>query len=494
MKEQFSSRWGIILASLGMAIGAGNIWRFPRLAGQYGGTFIILWLVFLIVWSIPILLTEFSMGKKFKKGVIGAFTDLAGPSYSWMGFFIAVCTLCITFYYSVVVGWALRYLSFSTQNAITEATGGQSLQSTINADPDYLNNYWTQISSHDILSIILHILAVGLAISLLIRGINKGWEMANKILIPTLFGLLLVTSIYALNLDGALKGLEYMFEIRPELFSDPKVWLEALSQSAWSTGAGWGLIITISSYTRSKEDVTLNTFIGGFGNNTASLIAGMTVLPAVFGLAASPEQAVQHLQAGNQGLTFQIIPALFSQIDGGQIIASIFFLALFVAALSSLLPMIELLVKMITDLGIIRHKATLQAGLICIVLGLPSAYSLDFFNNQDWVWGIGLVISGLFIIFGAFKYGINKVKTELIDADSDIIVPRLYYVISMGLNLVLGVVIILWWMTRGYSENNYDIFDVYSNATIIFQWGLILIIGLLLNRKIAQLFGKKHEH
>ena len=217
----------------------------------------------------------------------------------------------------------------------------------------------------------------------------------------------------------------------------------------------------------------------------------MTVLPAVFGLAGSPDQAIQHLQAGNQGLTFQIIPALFSQISGGQILASIFFLALFVAALSSLLPMIELLVKMITDLGIVRHKATLQAGLICIVLGLPSAYSLDFFNNQDWVWGIGLVISGLFIIFGAFKYGINKVKTELIDADSDIIVPRLYYVLSMCLNLVLGVVIIVWWMTRGYSDNNYDVFDVYSNATIIFQWGIILAIGLLLNKKIAQLFGKK---
>ena len=99
--ESFSSRWGIILASLGMAIGAGNIWRFPRLAGQYGGTFIILWIVFLLVWSIPILLAEFSIGKKYKQGVIGSFSRFAGKKYSWMGFFITFCTLGIAFYYSV---------------------------------------------------------------------------------------------------------------------------------------------------------------------------------------------------------------------------------------------------------------------------------------------------------------------------------------------------------------------------------------------------------
>jgi NSS family neurotransmitter:Na+ symporter len=114
--EQFSNRWGIILASLGMAIGAGNLWRFPRLAGQYGGAFLLLWIFFLLIWSIPLLLAEFSIGKKYKKGVIGSFTMLAGKPFTFMGFFITICTLGIAFYYSVVTAWALRYFSFSVSN------------------------------------------------------------------------------------------------------------------------------------------------------------------------------------------------------------------------------------------------------------------------------------------------------------------------------------------------------------------------------------------
>lgn len=477
-RETFSSRWGIILASLGMAIGAGNIWRFPRIAGEYGGTFIVLWLLFLLIWSIPILLAEFAIGKAIKKSVIGSFAGITGEKYTWMGFFIAVCTLGITFYYSVVIAWTLRYLGLSIDALFMEP----SLGSVIQTNPDFLTNFWSDVSTANGWTIALHALAVCAGIFILFRGIQRGLEVANRILIPLLFGLLMITGFLAFTLDGAVNGLEYMFRIRPELFSNPDVWLEALSQSAWSTGAGWGLIMTIASYSRAKEDVTLNTFVGGFGNNTASILAGITVLPAVFGLAANEAEALSYLQAGNQGLTFTVIPGLFAQIDGGAIMSIIFFLALFVAALTSLLPMIELFVHLLTDLGITRQKGVIRAGLVCILLGFPSAYSLDFFNNQDWVWGIGLVISGLFIIFAVFKYGVVKFKAELIDTDSDMKVPTAYFKYSLMLNVVLGVAIIVAWMTKGFSTNNLDVFDVYSNASVIVQWAIVLMAGLLLNR------------
>jgi NSS family neurotransmitter:Na+ symporter len=486
MSEQFSSRWGIILASLGMAIGAGNIWRFPRIAGEFGGTFIILWLFFLVVWSIPILLAEFSIGKKFKKSVIGSFAGVVGERYTWMGFFIAVCTLGIAFYYSVVIAWALRYLGFSVQ----QFSSSEPLSVTIQSNPSYLADFWAHVTTANTLTIILHVVAVIIGIVFLIRGVQKGLELANKILIPTLFILLLITSFIALNLDGAIKGLDYMFRIDLALFSNPEVWLQALSQSAWSTGAGWGLIMTISSYSRSKEDVTLNTLIGGFGNNTASLIAGITILPAVFGLAATEQEALTHLQAGNQGLTFTVIPLLFSQISGGQVLSIIFFLALFIAALSSLLPMIELFIRILTDLGYARKSATLKAGLFCVIFGLPSAYSLEFFNNQDWVWGIGLVLSGLFIIFAVFKTGIEKFKREYIDQDSDLKLPLWFFKSAMILNVFLGIFIMISWMTKGYSSDNYNIFDTYSNATVLFQWVVVLVTGLLLNRVLYKKFGK----
>jgi NSS family neurotransmitter:Na+ symporter len=148
-QNQFSNRWGIIFAALGMAIGAGNLWRFPRLAGQYGGTFLILWLVFLFVWSIPILLAEFSIGKAYKKGVIGSFAGAVGPRFTWMGFFIALCTLGIAFYYSVVTAWGMRYFGFSVGEAFNSLSGGPGLAEQLAENPNYVDDFWKRISNHN---------------------------------------------------------------------------------------------------------------------------------------------------------------------------------------------------------------------------------------------------------------------------------------------------------------------------------------------------------
>lgn len=496
-KEEFSNRWGIVLASLGMAIGAGNLWRFPRLAGQYGGAFLILWIVFLLLWSIPILMAEFSIGKKYKKGVIGSFGSVAGKGLTWGGFFITVCTLGIAFYYAVVTGWALRYLGLATDNLFSFITGRQTIADHLKINPGYLENFWQSIAYSSPTTAILYILAILAGITLLIKGIQNGLEKANKVLIPSLFGLLIIIMIIALNMKNGTQGLEYMFDINWSHFSNPTIWIEALSQSAWSTGAGWGLIMTISSYSRKKEDVVLNTFISGFGNNTASIMAGMAILPAVFALAVSESEAIAFLQTGNQALTFTIIPKLFSTISGGAILSFIFFLAFFMAAFSSLLPMLELFISNLRDMGLTRKSAAIRTAFFCIIFGFPSAWSLDFFNNQDWVWGIGLIISGLLIIIAALKYGIKKFKEDFIDTDSDVSVPISYLVITLFFNVLLAVVLIYWWMSRGYSaypwfdaNGNWNVFDVYSNASVVTQWVLVIIAGLLLNKYLYRKFVK----
>ncbi len=496
-QEAFSSRWGLILASLGMAIGAGNLWRFPRLAGQYGGSFILLWILFLLIWSIPILLAEFSLGKKYQKGVIGTFGEALGKSYTWVGFFITVCTLGICFYYSVVTSWGLQYLGFSLKHAYLEMTGAPGLASVLDQTPDYLASHWADISNGNIITVTLCILVVVAGSILLVKGIQKGLERANKILIPSLFALLIIITILALNMENGKRGLEYMFSINVALFSDPKIWIEALSQSAWSTGAGWGLMMTISSYSRKREDVTLNTFIGAFGNNTASLMAAMAVLPAVFALSPSEGQAIEYLQTGNQSLMFSIIPELFAGIPGGYLLSIVFFLAFFLAAFSSLLPMIELFIKNLADLGLARKSAALRAGLFTIIFGLPSAWYLDFFNNQDWVWGIGLIISGLFFIFAAIKNGLLVFKKEFIDKDSDFRVPDFYFRATMVFNVFLGLMLIYWWMSRGYSDypwfdenGRWNIMDTYSNASIVTQWILVLVLGIIINKYLFIKFVK----
>ncbi|MEQ9468324.1 MAG: sodium-dependent transporter [Ekhidna sp.] len=493
IKEQFSNRWGIVLAALGMAIGAGNLWRFPRLAGQYGGSFILLWILFLFIWSIPLLLSEFAIGKKFKSGVIGSFARFAGKKYTWMGFFITICTLGIAFYYSIVTAWSFRYMAFSVGNIFKEAT----LQETLQSNPDYLNNFWKGISNGDWTTVIVYICVIFLAAFILIRGVKNGLEKANKLLIPSLFVLLVIIVFVALNMEGGVRGLEYMFAIDTSLFGDPTIWIEALSQSAWSTGAGWGLMMTLSAFSRDNEDVTLNTFIGAFGNNTASLLAGMAILPAVFALSASETEAISYLQSGNQALTFTIIPMLFANVPGGDYLSALFFLALFVAAFSSLLPMFELFLQNVADLNISKRKTLIFVIISFVIFGFPSAWSLNFFSNQDWVWGVGLIVTGLFILIAVAMNNPTRFKESTIDVGSDMVLPSGFFKWAILLNIGVGFFLIYWWLSQDYSatwfneEGKWDLFGTYSNASTITQWGTVIVVGVLLNGYLYKKFVKQ---
>ncbi len=486
-KDKFSGRWGFVFATLGMAIGAGNLWRFPRLAGQYGGSFILLWLLFLLIWSIPILLCEFAIGKRFRKSVISSFGLFAGKKYVWMGVFITLCTLGITFYYSTVTAWGLRYIGFFFTTIFQDSQGVW--------ESGFFENYWKGVSNYSLATILAQVVSIVLACFILYRGIQKGLEKANRILIPFLFIMLIIIAISSLTRENGMEGLKYMFAVDLSHFQNPKVWIEALSQSAWSTGAGWGLMITLSSYTRKNEDVTLNTFIGGFGNNFASILAGVAILPSVFALSENSSMAIEYLGKGNQGLTFNIIPMLFLSIKGGSFLGLTFFLAFFVAAFSSLLALTELMLKTLMDLGFNRHRAALTTAGACILFGFPSAYSLDFFSNQDWVWGIGLVVSGLFIVFAVVKEGAISFKMKWIDPGSDFKLNNLFFKIALLLNIPSAIILIYWWLSRGYSQhpwfdrnNNWNLFDVYSNATVITQWGILILAGLLLNNVIYRVF------
>ena len=493
--EEFSNRWGIILASLGMAIGAGNLWRFPRLAGQYGGSFIVLWILFLFVWSIPLLLAEFSIGKKYKRGVIGSFGQLAGKKLTWMGFFITVCTLGIAFYYSVVTAWSVEYFGVSVVNLYEKLANDVSLLDQLSENPGLLNDQWDNFSNGSVLTVALYLVVVFLGVFVISRGVKNGLEVANKILIPSLFVLLVIVAVSALSMDGGIKGLDYMFAIKGSDFNNATIWIEALSQSAWSTGAGWGLMITISSYSRSKEDVTLNTFIGAFGNNTASILAGVAILPAVFALASSEQEAVSHLQAGSQALTFTIIPKLFATIPGGSFMTVLFFLALTLAAFSSFLPMLELFKTNVVNLDLSKKLVLILMIVVFMVFGFPSAYSLDFFSNQDWVWGLGLIVSGLFIAIATAIHGPIKFKTELIDIDSDFKVNNQYFRFAIYVNVIMAVGLIYWWMSQGYSDEpwftadgKWNWLDVYSNASIVTQWGLVIFAGIFINKWLYNKF------
>jgi NSS family neurotransmitter:Na+ symporter len=453
-----------------MAIGAGNIWRFPRLAGKYGGAFLIAWLIFLILWSIPLLMVEFSLGKSTRRGPIGAFGLFLGKKFTWMGAFVTICTMAIMFYYSVVCGWALKYFfSAITGNLID-----------INHD-----KFWYDFTRSTSQPVIFHLIALILASIVIYKGIQKGIERANKILLPSLLILLILGAIRAITLPSAAQGLNYLFGVKFELFASYEMWLEALSQSAWSTGAGWGLVLTYSVYMREKEDVTLNAFITGFGNNSASLLAGLAIIPTIFSLTPSFQDATNALNAGNQGLTFIVIPQLFEQLPGSKIFTSIFFIALFFAAISSLISMLELSTRTFIDFGMTRRKALPMVTLLTAILGLPSAISIDFFNNQDWVWGLGLIISGAFFTFAVIKNNVEKFRQIYLNIpQNDLYVGKWFDWLMKYLIPVEAVIMLSWWFYQSVTwdpQSWWKPISIYSLGTCLIQWGILIIFLIIFN-------------
>ena len=480
MKKQESfSRWGIVFAGLGMAVGTGNLWRFPRIASQYGGgAFMIAWILFLFVWAIPLLTIELSIGKKTRQGVIGSFAQMIGKNYAWMGTFVAFVTCAITFYYTVVTGWCIKYF-FSTV-----------FQGLIKKNP---TNYWGSFTS-SWEPVGFHFLAVFIGCSIIYFGVAKGIERANKILIPSLFVLLLIAVGRSLTLPGALKGLDFLFSPNFSQLGNIEVWLQALTQTAWSTGAGWGLMLTYGVYSRKKENPFLTSSTLGFGDNIAALLAAVTVIPTVFAYFAgqnmAQEKVLDIMAQGNEGLTFKWIPTLFSKVPSGNFFLALFFLALCFAAFSSLISQLELISRIFMDTGLARKKAVTIVGIACFILGLPSAVSMGFFNNQDWVWGLGLMVSGSFFIFLVLKVGPRKFREEIISSPGQKVrMGRAFdYLVLIFLPLQL-VAMLVWWFWDSYKsdpENWLNIFAKGSVGTVLFQWGVAIAVFIIFNKLITK--------
>jgi len=468
--EQFSSRWGMMLAMLGMAVGTGNIWRFPRVAATNGGgSFLVAWVVFLLLWSVPLILTEFAIGKAARRGLIGSFARIAGPKFAWMGAFIAFTSTAIMFYYSVVLGWTIHYFWASLTGQLSGADSA-GLWEAFAFTPRVM---W------------YHLLAMGLGVFVVARGV-RGIETAARVLMPTLFLMVIVLAIRALTLDGAVEGLAFLFTPSWADLKDYNTWLQALTQNAWDTGAGWGLVLTYAIYLRQREDTALNSFLLGFGNNSVSLLAGIMVLCTVFSIM--PGAASEIVGAGNEGLTFIWIPQLFQQMPAGRIFMPLFFLALMFAAWTSLISMIEMATRVLMDGGMSRGRAIAVIGGAGFVFGVPSALNQAVFQNQDFIWGVGLMVSGLFYAITVLRYGVTRFRETLINTeDADIRIGR-WWDWAMRLVVVEALVLVVWWfwMEGGIAQaltGDFDgLFGTYGIGWAIVQWGLAITVFMALNR------------
>lgn len=496
------------MAALGMAIGTGNLWRFPRILAQNGGgTFLIPWALFLFSWSIPLLMVEFALGRSTGRGPLGAFAKVFGKGAAWRGGFVAFCSMGILFYYSVVTGWCIHYVGLAV-------AGTMETIDAANAEQVFLDftSSWAPAATHAA--------ALVIAVSVVAAGVTRGIERVCKVLVPSLFVVLVITAVRGLTLDGAGAGVDFLTTVDwGRLTSDHRVWLEALTQSAWSTGAGWGLMICYAIYAGNTMRAGRECVVTGVGNNLASLLAAVAIIPAVFALAPAagqdPQLLVQQSGPASTGLTFVWIPALFQQLPaGGRVLSILFFAGLAFAALSSLIALVELAVRTFTDLGLGRQAAVALSAALALVLGLPSAVDLPFidghkgltvFGNQDWVWGLGLMVSGALLSFSVAFSGAKRFYAEHIagpegrSGGGGVFVFALTWLVPAQ-----AVTLLCWWFWKAWSDvpavdaagapreflerlgDWADPTAVYSIGTCLLQWGLLTGVLLVCNRRLGR--------
>ena len=504
--ERFGSRTGMMLAMLGMAVGTGNIWRFPRIAAKNGGgEFLVAWVVFLLLWSIPLILLEFGMGRKTRSGPIKAFIEMMGPRWAWMGAFIVWIATAIMFYYSVVAGWTLRYMLASLAGEVPGDSPGV---------------FWLEFTG-SAWPVVTHGVMIGLAVLVVARGVNA-IEKIGLILVPSLIVLVLILTGRALLLPGASEGLSYLFTVDVSRLADARIWIEALVQNAWDTGAGWGLVLCYAAYLREREDTALNAFVLPVANNCISLLAAIMVFCTVFsvvpqlmenaavnpaalkGLGSLQEAVAANrpfsadllqetiFSEGNTGITFIWMPQLFKTMKCGSFFMALFFTALSLAAFTSLIAMVEVATRALVDAGVARTRAIKIVGAAGFLLGVPSALWMRVLDNQDWVWGVALVLSGLFFAVSVMVHGVTRFRqAHLNHKDSDISVGR-WWDWVIGLLVPAQAVILLgWFLYQSWRDDPagwfkpFDPENVFNVGTVLFQFGVVLAVLIFANKAIA---------
>jgi neurotransmitter:Na+ symporter, NSS family len=414
-REHWGSRVGFILAAAGSAVGLGNIWKFPYVTGEYGGAaFILVYIFCVLILGFPIMIAELVIGRHTGKDPVGAFRIMGEKSgWRFVGYIGVLSGFFILSFYSIVGGWTLAYIVKSLGGIISSIK-------EVNQAEIIFKNFAQDYSQ----VVVYHFLFLAVSMMIVIRGVKNGIEKWSKMLMPLLFVLLIVLIVKGITMDGGMKGVEFL--IYPDFSKITiKAVISALGHSFFTLSLGMGAMITYGSYL-SKGDNLLGS--GGYIvllDTVIAILAGLAIFPAVFAMGIAPSKG--------PGLIFHVIPAVFGQMPYGIIFSVIFFTLLFIAALTSAISLLEVVVAYIIDeRGWERKKAVLVFGLIIFLLGIPSALSFGpmadvkiFFNNNFFDFmdklttNFMLPIGGFFIaIFLGWKYGFEKTSHEL-DVDSN---------------------------------------------------------------------------
>ncbi|CAG5124480.1 unnamed protein product, partial [Candidula unifasciata] len=382
-RPHFKSKIGLVLSCLGCVVGTGNIWRFPRIVAnnsqdEGGLVFLIVWVIFLLLWSIPMLTVEYGTGRYTQKAVIGSFRQLVGDKAAWCGAWICMVSFMISCYYSVVLGWCFYYFVYCIANTLPD-------------NPEDSRKIFKDYAEDSAWPVLTTALAVGFAGLSVVKGV-KTIEKVSMCLVPVLLLIILFTFTWSMTRPYADHGITYLFTPSWESFGKPRVWVDALSQNAFDTGAGAGLMVPYSSFmTRNHGIVRYATLIPAT-NNLVSLVCGITIFAAVFStlIASRPHytqsdivNVMKDSGPGSTGLTFIWLPVLFQTVGTfGRVLAALFFLCLSFAGLTSLISNVELFTQTVGDFGLGRRYAMPLCVTLTFTIGLMSALNIDILTNQ----------------------------------------------------------------------------------------------------------------
>ncbi len=357
-REHWGGQLAFVLATAGSAVGLGNIWKFPYLAGQHGGSaFVLIYLLCVLVFGLPLMLCEFVIGRTAQKDAVGSFVVLAPNTRWWLVGVLGILTgLIILSYYSVVAGWSLHYI----WETITWAYG--------RLDASAMGTHFGAFTADYRLTILWHAVFMGLCVAIVVGGVKEGIEFWSKILMPLLFAMLLFIVGWVFFLPGAWRGYEFLFALDLWKALKPDVVIAALGQAFFSLGVGMGCLITYGSYMKKEDNLFSSALWVMIADTGVALLAGLAIFPAVFSFGLKP--------ASGPGLVFCTLPAIFKGMSGGRFIGLIFFVALAIAAVTSAISLVEVIVAyLIDEKGMERMKATILVGVAAFLLGVPTALS-----------------------------------------------------------------------------------------------------------------------
>ncbi len=362
--EHWSSHFGFLMAAIGSAVGLGNFWRFPFTAGENGGgAFVLIYLLAVIFIALPAMMGELSLGRKAGLSAPGSYRAMAkanGTSTLWgfAGWIGVIASFTILSYYSVIAGWIIYYFGQALAGTFVNISAEQSGQTF-----DSFLTQWPLI-------ILFHAVFIFITTFIVSRGIQHGVEAASKILMPTFFALLLIIVFTSLSIGDSAQAISFLFS-----FDFSKITIEvvisAVGQAFFSIGVGAALMITYGAYLDDKARIPRSSVIIAFSDSSVALLAGLAIFPIVFQYGLEP--------AAGAGLLFVTLPVAFGQMPLSIVVAAAFFFLAFVAALTSAISLLEVVVSRVEERGSLgRRKGAIITGILIFVVGIPSALSFNW--------------------------------------------------------------------------------------------------------------------